>query len=221
MEHLLFMIEGGKALELAKQHIADRKRVQEANWAMCQELGVENIVTDCFTGKLEAVVFPGERHPDFKVAGRYGACYPKKNTEWARRLAEAPRHRIPVEIIHKELGVPCSLSYTSHDGGKGWVRIGLLGKECGFLYLSESGPYAMWMPNVPAEVARIEENGEKTVDEPMRSFVPEFEGCRRIEKEEWDILVAQHKLKVNHPRLKSGACEDPQAKRVQRDKTVD
>ena len=26
---------------------------------------------------------------------------------------------------------------------------------------------------------------------------------------------------VNHPRLKSGACEDPQAKRVQRDKTVD
>lgn len=26
---------------------------------------------------------------------------------------------------------------------------------------------------------------------------------------------------INHPRLKSGACEDPQAKRVQRDKTVD
>lgn len=203
-ENLIFMIEGGKALELVKQHIADRKRVKEANWAMCQELGVENIVTNRFTGKLEAVVFPGERHPDFKVADRYGACYPKKNTEWAKRLAEAPHYRVPVKVIHEELGVPCSLSYTSHDGGRGGTRIGSMMQECGFLYLSESGPYAMWIPNVPAEVALIEENGKRTVDEPARSFVPVFEGCRRIEKEEWELLVAQYKLEQKRKRAEQG-----------------
>lgn len=193
-ENLIFMIEGGKALELVKQHIADRKQVREANLAMCEELGVENIVTDRFTGNLKAVVFPGDRHPDFKVPDRNGACYPKKNTEWAKRLADAPRYRMPTEIIHDELGVPCSLSYTGKDGGRGWSCIGSMMQECGFLYLSENGPYAMWIPNVPAEVALMEEDGKNMVDEPARSFVPEFEGCRRIEKEEWELLVAQHKL---------------------------
>jgi hypothetical protein len=193
-EDLIFMIEGGKALELVKQHIADRLQVHEANVAMCKELGVTNIITDRCTGNLLGVVFPGERHPDFKVPGRNGDCYPKKNTEWAKRLADAPRYRMPTEIIHDELGVPCSLSYTSTNGAQGWTCIGSMMQECGFLYLGEHGPYAMWIPNVPAEVALIEEDGKNTVDEPARSFVPEFEGCRLIEAEEWEILVAQHKL---------------------------
>ena len=51
----------------------------------------------------------------------------------------------------------------------------------------------MWVPNVEAEVA-IEIAKGNTVDEPANSFKLKFEGCRRIEPEEWEILALKHKL---------------------------
>lgn len=192
MSPLIFMIEGGKALELVKAHIAERKTVRAAVQAIAKELGIQDGVTSSLEGHLLGVRFPGERHPDFKAPDRKGVCYPKKNSEWEKRFAAAPRYQHPPTVISRAFGVPLSLHYK--DGtGEGWTLIGNGFNECGFLYLSEHGPYAMWIPNVPEEVKHMEAEG-KTVEEPAKSFVPEFEGCRRIEKEEWDILVAQHKL---------------------------
>lgn len=196
-DNLLFMIEGGPMLPLVRQHIADVTRVREANKQLLEplhkEYGVERASVDPEKGTVLAVVFPNKVHPDFtKPSGRSRTSSPKKNTEWASKFAAQEGHESASSTISTTLNVPLFIEYSG-KGGRGSRVIGGFFNECGFLYLGEDGPYAMWIPDVQKEVAADVARGY-TVAEPAASFKPEFPGCRRIEDEEWDILVAQHKL---------------------------
>lgn len=192
-KNVIFMIESGKALEMVKQHISERQRVWKEVRLLAKELGVERIQTDRTNGVLRAVNFTSDIHPDFtKPKGRDLSSYPKKGTAWAKRLAAQKGYRDPSEWISTEFTIPLNISYQ-FKGGHGSSCIGNFLNECGFLYLGEDGPYAMWVPDVPAYVAQYTSNGS-TVDEPAASFKLKFDGCRRIEDEEWEILVLQNKL---------------------------
>ena len=196
-DSLLFMIEGSPMLPLVRQHIAEVLRVREANKQLLdplhKEYGVERVSVDRENGTVLAVMFPKKVHPDFtKPSGRNRTSHPKKGTEWASKFAAQQGHEGASHIISSTLNIPLSIEYSDADG-KGSRIIGGFFDECGFLYLSEEGPYAMWIPDVQAEVADDVKRGY-TVEEPAASFKPEFPGCKRIEQEEWDILVAQHKL---------------------------
>lgn len=194
-----FRIEGGKALEMVQAHIAERIRVQKEVSVLANELGITEGRTDRMTGILTGVMFPNDIHADFtKPKKRNDSSYPKKKSAWAARFAAQKGYRDPANWIAKEFGIPLSISFRNIDNksedGNGWAHIGSLLTECGFLFLSEQGPYAMWTPDVPAIVAsRTSPN--VVVEEPAASFKLEFEGCCRIEKEEWEILVLQHELK--------------------------
>lgn len=190
---VIFMVESGRALELVKQHIAEKRRVRDEVRAMAIEIGSERTFSDRLNGVIGGIDFAGSPiHPDFKKPNKYGASYPKKGTEWARRFKAQVGHPDPSQVISKEFNVPLSIGYKTDDG-EGWRCIGGMLRECGWLYLSADGPYAMWVPDVEAEVAEDIARGS-TVKEPAASFVPKFDGCRRIEDEEWDILVAQQAL---------------------------
>lgn len=195
--NLLFMIEADPALGMVREYIGERVRVKEANAALIEplhkEFGVERASSDRETGVVLAVVFPKQIHPDFtKPKGRHGLSYPKRNTEWAKLFAAQKGHPNQAAMIANRFGVPLSVGYKDADG-EGWRCIGNMLAECGFLFMGPEGPYAMWVPDVPGEVAADEARGH-TVEEPAKSFRAEFPGCRRMEPEEWDILVAQHKL---------------------------
>lgn len=192
MDNIIFMIEGGKALELVKQHIAERRRVLAQNKAIADELGVKEVRVDRETGELRAVVFPGKIPEGWTKPDKHGCCLPKKGAEWWQRFRQQKGHPDPSVTIAEAFKIPMSIEYSS-GGGTGFRHIGSFLHECGFLYMSPDGPYAMWVPDVPGEVAADEARGH-TVAEPAKSFKLEFEGCRRIESEEWDLLVAQHKL---------------------------
>lgn len=189
---VIFMIESGRALELVKQHIAEKTRVREEVFALAKEIGVERICTSRVNGVLRGVEFNGEVYPQF-TKPKKGISYPKKGTEWAKRFAAQKGYKDPSTVISEAFEIPLGIHYGKAGAGTGWRMIGNPLNECGFLYLGPDGPYAMWVPNVHAEVAKDEANGY-AVAEPAKSFNLEFEGCRRIEDEEWDILVAQHKL---------------------------
>jgi hypothetical protein len=192
-ENVLFMIEGGKALEMVKHFISEKKRVRAANAMIAEELGVEDIFVDRVNGTIGAVRFPGKRHPDFTKQTKRGA-WPKKGTDWHRRFADQVGYENQSALISETFAVPLSISYKSETSeSHGWRCIGGMLNECGFLWLGEDGPYAMWIPDVEAEVASDLAKGY-SVAEPARSFTPAFDGCRRIENEEWDILVVQHRL---------------------------
>ncbi|MFM0432318.1 hypothetical protein PQQ75_25130 [Paraburkholderia aspalathi] len=190
----IFIIEGGKALELIKQHIAERQRVARERNNIAKELGVEDIYVSNMDGVLLGVRFKGDDvHPDFKKPDRKGISRPKARTAWKDRFDAQKGFPRPTTVIAEAFDIPLSLQYTGKEGGNGWRSIGNPFNECGFLYLSVDGPYAMWTPNVSREVAEAEARGQ-SIEEPAKSFKLEFEGCKRVEKEEWDILVAQHSL---------------------------
>lgn len=194
----IFMIEGGRPLELVKAHIEARLRTTNEAHAICRELGVQNYRRCNQTGVLVSVQFPGAVPPGWTKPGRYGGSRPKRGNAWKERLASLQGHPDPVMTISDALQIPLSIGY-SQQAGEGWMRIGTMLTECGFLYLSADGPYAMWCPDVPAYVAALEAEGDKQIKEPAKSFRLQFDGCRRIHREEWDLLVAQHKLAAKPP----------------------
>lgn len=191
-KNVIFMIEGGKALELIKTRIAERRRVTAQNKAIADELGIEEARTDRLTGVLSSVVFKGAIPTGWTKPDSRRCSRPKKGTEWHQRFREQRGYEDQSTVIAEAFGIPLSIEFKS-ESSHGWRHIGNPLSECGLLYLAPEGPYAMWVPDVPAEVAAIEAEGH-AVEEPAKSFKLEFDGCRRIEHEEWEILVLQHKL---------------------------
>lgn len=194
METAVFIVEGGRALEMVKEHIADRKRVMSEIGEILKELDAgETYSADRATGVLSRVSFKGDAHPEFcKPTGSDRLSHPKKRTAWHKRFKAMKGYRPLPGWIAEEFGIPLTIKYKGPKCN-GSSRMGNFFAECGFLYLSVDGPYAMWTPDVPAEVRAKTEKGYE-VEEPAKSFRLEFDGCRRIEKEEWEILALQHKL---------------------------
>lgn len=191
-DSIYLLIESGEPLRMVKHHIAERDRVHTENVAMCNELGVTELQTDITDGSLIGVVFRGDIPEGWtKPKGRGGVSYPKKGTDWAKRRTEQKGYESPSSAIIKAFNVPHSIHYTGEDGSEGWMRVGRMLRECGFLWLSEDGPYAMWVPDVAAAVRGKEADGY-TVKE--SGWVPNIPGARVIMEEEWELLVAQHNL---------------------------
>lgn len=203
IKNALFLIESGPALDLVQRHIAERVRVKDEVNVLATELGAERISADRLTGVLLGVVFKDKIHPDFTKPRRVdGASFPKKKTAWAKRFAAQTGHENQTEAISRLFNIPLSLNYSNGQGSEGVSMIGSPFQECGFLYLGKEGPYAMWVPDVPAYVAEYEKKRDcldeskvgYTVEEPAKSFKLEFDGCRRMLNEEWELMVAQHNL---------------------------
>lgn len=187
-------------LELVKHHISEVHRVNEDNWKILKELGFENgasVCTNRFNGEIISIRFPKGKLPEgWTKPDSKGHSRPKAKTEWHKRLHAGTGYKEVVPLIRESLGIPCTIHYHGKDitlGSSGSCCMGNPFVECGFLWLSDDGPYAMWTPDIPAIVAQYEADGY-TVEEPVKSYKLEFEGCRRIEKEEWEIMVLRHNL---------------------------
>jgi hypothetical protein len=188
----VFLIEGGKALELIREHIQEILRVRRDIKVLCDELGVEDICTERISGVLTRVVFKDKVHKDFTVADKRGTSRPKSGTEWCKRFDAQKGYRHSSAIIEKRLKVVTRLNVNTSHGSESWRNLGDLFYPCGFLFMSPDGPYAMYMPDLPRECEAIEAQGDTIINLPTREL--QFEGCKRIEKEEWEIMVLQHKL---------------------------
>lgn len=185
-ESLYFLIEGGKALELVKRHIQEVKAAETRAIKLCKEIGAKYWTGDKLTGRLTGVVFaPGQTpHPDFLKPGRFGICYPRKKSEWFNRIQAVKGHPITSELISQELGVPVTLHWKN-----AFMHLGHPFKQAGFVYPSEDGPYGMYIPDVQSAIKAARRG---LPNEPERSFKPEFEGCKRILRQDWELIVAQH-----------------------------
>lgn len=194
MNSVTYLIESGRPLALVKEHIAEVLRVRDEVGILCKELGVERITTCRWTGVLEYVVFPCVV-PDgwTKPHRKYSVSAPKKGTDWHKRFKAQKGHRAAAEVIKEAFGVPTNISYTT-DGGSGMTRLGNPFFPCGWMYLSADGPYALWVPDAVAELLSAQAAGKTVQNEDALQWRGVIPGARQIHDEEWDILVAQHKL---------------------------
>lgn len=212
-DSIYFLIEGGKALEVVKSQIKAINDAHKEACALAAELGVTKITTDNLDGKLLGVVFepPQSRHPDFLKPNRHGVSYPRSKSEWFKRFKAQKGHPITCNLISEELGVPLELRWKN-----GFSCMGHPFRAAGFLFLGKEPPYAMYIPDVQAE---IKEKGQGIPLEPARSFKPEFEGCRRILVEEWELIVAQHAAKKALEKAQKKLDSTPAAKKAVAKKT--
>jgi hypothetical protein len=193
----IYIIESGKPLEMIKHHIAERIRVKRSVIELLNELGCENreVWTDRQTGVLTAISAKRGQQPDgFTVPDSRGKCWPKKGTEWAKRFSSQHGFADSVKEIAEAFNVPLSISFTSQGHGEGWRHIGYPLSECGYLFTGEDGPYAMWIPDVAAIVSDMAREGDTVTTSNALMFSMVIDGCRRIDHEEWEIMVMQHKL---------------------------
>lgn len=217
MKSKLFMIEGGPALELVKAHIEEVLRVDREVIALAKELGVERVYRSHDDGTLLQVIFPGKTVPEgWTKPDKKGLSHPKKGTEWAKRFAAQKGHASVSQLIANTFEVPTWVEYTgipgtANEGNWGSTCIGRPLNECGFGYMSKEGPYCLWVPDVAAEVTAIEARGY-LAKAPAKGFKLEVPGLREIEDEEWDVLVAQHKLeKKRREKALSAEAAEPAA----------
>jgi hypothetical protein len=201
---LLFMIEGpGKAMDLVKQHFENVLAIRKAQSDMLESLGFNLKDVEVWRRNddfaLTGVRFVrGKPGPEWIKPDAKGRTRPKRGTELHKKFYAVGGITPASQVIAKAFNVPLGLGYKTNTG-QGWTAIGRMLNECGFLYMSKDGPYAMWVPNVPQCVAEFKESMKKykslkIVNAEVEAFKPEFEGCRPILEEEWDLLVAQHKL---------------------------
>lgn len=197
MENLMFMIEGpGPAMDLVKKHIDEVIKSRLSASRILKTFGLNSKNCTVYTdqgGLVLGVITSVKLGPDWKKPDRRGVQYPKINSETAKILAKQKGYQSPETLIARTLKVPLSLQYKTKNGS-GSTIIGSPLNAAGFLYTSKDGPYAMWIPDVHAHIADLEKRTKGKVTDIARNFKPEFEGCRLIEPEEWDIIVAQHKL---------------------------
>jgi hypothetical protein len=199
MNRLFFLIEDGLALSMIQGHIAECKRVDAENKAIADELGITEGRTDRTTGALTAAVFPGQVPTGWTKPDKQRCSRPIKGTEWYQRFQSQVGHGDPSSLVSQTFGIPTDIEYDTESGGWGSRYIGGFMNSCGLLWLSHDGPYAMWIPDVEAEVRLSTSRGE-LVKEPAKSFKPTFNGCRKIQQEEWEILQLQRKLEKKQER---------------------
>lgn len=202
-DKLIYLIESGPALQAIKDHIAERKRVQTEVLTLAARYGVEQGSICRSTGVLLGVQFrPRQGHPDF-CKPRKGVSYPKKGTEAKAAFMRQKGHESESKVISELFCVPLCLNWTHPDGSNWGCCVAFPLTECGFLYFSEAGPYALWIPNVPSAIARMEAEGKKV----QQSFNPDLPGCRQLMREEWDFMVAQHQLEKKRRELELSDAE--------------
>lgn len=202
---MYLLIEGGKALDLFNQYDANKRRVHVENMAIANELGVTQCSRDRFTGAINGVIFNGEIHPEFNARHKKTKLsYPKKGSSWEKRF-NANTMDTAVKVITEAFDIPLSIGYKGASI-EGWANIGHAFNECGFLSLGEH--HCMYVPDVLAAIAEIESHGD-TVKEPAKSFKPNYEGCRQITEEEWELMGAQQNagLPVTVPSAHQGSFQ--------------
>lgn len=192
IKNLYFLVESGQMLDLAKRIADNFQAVHEANLAYVRGVGGVAFQASSWDGRVYAVKFEGEAPAGFKKPNKRGCCEPKKGSKYAADMAELPVHMDVSREISRLLNVPTDLHYSQKGKWSGVTSLGHPFFPCGILWFKLDGPYCIYIPDVQHYVREKEETGS-TVDEPAKSFKPEFEGLRQILKEEWDLMKARHK----------------------------
>lgn len=186
-----FLVEGhGKVQELVEQWLKEYLAAVERAIALVKEIGVEHHTRDEDTGILTGIVFPKGKTPDGWIKpDKRGVTRPKKGTDWAKRFKDQKGCQKFSPLFEKAFNIPTTMWPVDVEGEKHRVTMGHWFTPCHLV--STGKQHAVVIPNVAFYVAESEAKG-LTVPDEVKSFKPEFEGCRQITREDWEIIEIQH-----------------------------
>lgn len=184
-----YLIEGpGKAMDLITKWLKERDLVLDRTVELAKEVGAQYITQDEETGVLTGVVFPDRAAPvGWTKPDKRGVSRPKAGSEWHARFKAQVGHTKASPLIKEAFGVPTTMICRDAEGRERRMEIGNWFHPCGFATLGAQPPYLLLLPNVAYYVAKAEAQGYIVPPE-VKAFKPEFEGCRPISEEDWELL---------------------------------
>lgn len=185
-----FMVEGGKTLEAARAYVSERLALIERNASLLDELGASRHFR-ALDGTVGGIECYGEPPEGFVKPKSNGYTRPKKGSKWDERFKS--QVGMSSHYVSQSLKIPMSISYEKSDSSGSSVIGRGFHDAAGFLFLSKEGPFCLYCLDIPALVKSYEDDGW-TVLPPCKGFEMRFDGARQILKEEWEMLVASHKL---------------------------
>lgn len=196
IHNLYFLVESGKAREIAEKHIQQLIDVRNSNIEYLNQFpNCIRLVEDNFNKQLCGLVFEGEIPKGFRKPNRRGISFPKKGSKWEKEMKALPKCDRVSEIIRKAFNIPISMDYESSNGTTvGGMMIGHPFLPCGVFFNDAlSGDMAIYIPDVQKYVAKEKATGAK-VKEPANSYIPIIDGARQITEDEWELLCLQRKV---------------------------
>lgn len=184
-----FLIEGpGVAMNLITEWLAARDEALDRAFSMLHELGVTHHTRDDSTGVVTGVAFPrGEVPAGWTKPDKYGVSRPKKGTDEYKRFNAQVGHPKASPLIKSAFNIPTSMKCEGPNGER-FIEMGHWFEPCGFATMGDTPPFLLVIPNVAYYVAKAEAEGY-TVPAEVKAFKPEFEGCRAITEDDWDLMV--------------------------------
>ena len=185
---------------------AERTVAVQAINDFSKKVGASAYQTERGTLRLVGMTFDGPAPQGWKSIGgtsRRGgkqSFAPRKGSVERMAMRALPIISNNPGKIAEALGIPTMIDYVDAKGAyAGGVVLALPGDECGFAYPATSGPFLLWIPDVEKAVESCEKTlpniaPHLSVSPDIKSYRPEFEGCRKILREEWGVIVAQHAL---------------------------
>lgn len=207
-KNLHFLIEApGPAMTLITNWLAERDAVLARNKVLADDLGVTKYHFDRDTGVLTGALFETAPVPtDWRKPGKHGISWPKKNSDWAKRIAAQVGHRKASDLIRETLAIPTYMQCEKADGSRRGIDMGHWFEPCQFATVGMTAPYLLVIPNVAFYVAEAEAEGW-VVPAAVKAFEPVFEGCRRIARDDWDLMVLQRKAAQRQAKEGGAACK--------------
>lgn len=187
-----FLIEGeGKAKEIIESWLKEWMAAQERTIAFVKEIGAINHTRCEETGILTGIVFDKGQVPDGWIKpNNRGITRPKKGTDLYKRFKAQKGCEKFSPIFAKAFNIPTTMWPTDAEGKKCRVEMGHWFTPCQLV--STGKQHGVIIPNVAYYVAKAEAEG-LTVPEDVKAFKPEFEGCRQITREDWELIEIQHR----------------------------
>lgn len=186
-----FLIEGeGKAKELVENWLQEWSDAVDRTIAFVKEIGAERHTRSEDTGVLTGVVFDKGQAPDGWIKpNKRGITRPKKGTELYKRFNSQKGCEKFSPIFAKAFSIPTTMWPTDAEGKQCRVEMGHWFTPCQLV--SNGKQHCVIIPNVAYYVAKAEAEG-LTVPEDVKAFKPQFEGCRAITREDWELIEIQH-----------------------------
>jgi len=209
LPRLFFLIEGpGRAMDLVTQYVSERSFAIQAINDFAKKVGASAYQTEHDTLRLAGLTFDGPVPLGWKSIGntsRRGgkqSFAPRRGSDAYNEMQALPCISTTPDVVADALGIPTMIDYVDANGKyAGGVVLSLPGSECGFAYPSTSGPFLLVTPDVQKAVESCEKSLPSIaphlfIGQSIKDYRPEFEGCRQILREEWDLIVAKHALEA-------------------------
>ena len=195
-----YLITDGPLLSAVKTSIKMKRELLESAHAFKDERGAKSFFLSHVEPAVKGLLFDkGVKLPaDWKKPDERNFSEPYKKSEEMRLMNSLPKGQNDRDVIYEITGIPQEFEYKkgkpeSRAYDWGYARAGIPLNEHGFLYLSDDGPYCLWITDLKKVIQDEYLDRGYSVSENVLKWEMNVEGITEISQEKWESIAGAHK----------------------------